>query len=106
MPSSYYPLAQKPLSIKQIQERVSRSHRPIPTSVRPFLSPPEYPKSFVRQDWGVYSVRRVGTAWNSTKSTEKEARQPLCIGRAQLIHADCFDWLEQQEDNSFQAVPD
>jgi hypothetical protein len=30
--------------------------------------------------------------------------KPISHGKAALIHADCFDWLERQEDSSFQAV--
>src|ERR1017187_6052739 len=98
-------LSSKPLSIKQIQERVSQVIGPTPTSsVRSYLRL-NTPKSFVRQDWGVYSVRRGATLGVQRSLLGKEAWQPpLYIGRAQLIHADCFDWLEQQVDNSFQAV--
>jgi len=36
---------------------------------------------------------------------DKDAWQsPVCIGNSQLFHADCFDWLEQQRNNSFHAV--
>jgi site-specific DNA-methyltransferase (adenine-specific) len=36
---------------------------------------------------------------------DKDAWQsPVRIGNSQLFHADCFDWLEQQENNSFHAV--
>jgi DNA modification methylase len=98
-------LSSKPLSIKQIQERVSQVIGPTPTSsVRSYLRL-NTPKSFVRQDWGVYSVRRGATLGVQRSLLGKEAWQaPLYIGSAQLIHADCFDWLEQQVDNSFQAV--
>src|SRR6266478_757446 len=98
-------LSSKPLSIKQIQERVSQVIGPTPTSsVRSYLRL-NTPKNFVRQDWGVYSVRRGVTLGVQRSLLNKEAWQPpLLIGRAQLIHADCFDWLEQRADNSFQAV--
>jgi DNA modification methylase len=98
-------LSSKPLSIKQIQERVSQVIGPTPTSsVRSYLRL-NTPKSFVRQDWGVYSVRRGATLGVQRSLLDKEAWQPPSyIGHTQLIHADCFDWLEQQADNSFQAV--
>jgi site-specific DNA-methyltransferase (adenine-specific) len=36
---------------------------------------------------------------------DKDAWQsPVRIGNSELFHADCFDWLEQQENNSFHAV--
>ncbi len=31
-------------------------------------------------------------------------RKPFQFGRATLVHADCFDWLERQNDNSIHAV--
>jgi site-specific DNA-methyltransferase (adenine-specific) len=31
-------------------------------------------------------------------------RKPFHFGRATLVHADCFDWLERQNDNSIHAV--
>ena len=31
-------------------------------------------------------------------------RDPVRIGMTTLYHADCFDWIEQQADNSFHAV--
>lgn len=34
----------------------------------------------------------------------RQWREPVCIGRAILYHADCFDWLGRQEDNTFHAV--
>jgi len=98
-------LSPKPLSIKQIQERVSRVIGLTPTSsVRSYLrlNTPHY---FVRQGLGVYSVRRDREQGIMSPLVGDEAWQPPeRIGRAQLFHADCFDWLERQEDNSFHAV--
>jgi site-specific DNA-methyltransferase (adenine-specific) len=98
-------LSPKPLSIKQIQERVSRVIGSTPTSsVRSYLrlNTPHY---FVRQGLGVYSVRRDKEQGIMSPLVGDEAWQPpQRIGRAQLFHADCFDWLERQEDNSFHAV--
>src|ERR1017187_1859942 len=98
-------LSSKPLSIKQIQERVSRVIGPTPTSsVRSYLRL-NTPKNFVRQDWGVYSDRRETTLGMQRNLLDKDAWQsPVRIGNSQLFHADCFDWLEQQENNSFHAV--
>jgi DNA modification methylase len=98
-------LSSKPLSIKQIQERVSRVIGSTPTSsVRSYLrlNTPHY---FVRQRLGVYSVRRDREQGIMSPLVGDEAwRPPQRIGHAQLFHADCFDWLEKQEDNSFHAV--
>lgn len=98
-------LSPKPLSIKQIQERVSRVIGSTPTSsVRSYLrlNTPHY---FVRQGLGVYSVRRDKEQRIMSPLVGDEAWcPPQRIGRAQLFHADCFDWLERQEDNGFHAV--
>src|SRR6266478_7249845 len=81
-------LSSKPLSIQQIQERVSRVIGPTPTSsVRSYLRL-NTPKSFVRQDWGVYSVRRGAALGVQRSLLSKETWQPpLRIGHVQLIHA-------------------
>ncbi len=97
-------VSSKPLSIRQIQERVSQLIGPTPTSsVRSYLrlNTPQY---FVRQELGVYSVhgeRGFGIQQPLVDDTWKPA---VRIGKAQLVHADCFDWLEKQENNSFHAV--
>ena len=98
-------LSPKPLSVRQIQERVSQVIGPTPTSsVRSYLRL-NTPQSFVREDRGVYSVRRVTPLGIQRASVEAETWQPPThFGNAQLFHADCFDWLEQQEANSFHAV--
>ena len=35
---------------------------------------------------------------------EKQWRKPVHFGHARLFHADCFDWMEQQENDSIHAV--
>lgn len=39
-----------------------------------------------------------------TRHALGRARQPVHIGRAVLYHADCFDWIGRQEDNTIHAV--
>jgi site-specific DNA-methyltransferase (adenine-specific) len=98
-------ISSKPLSIGQIQQRVSQVIGPTPTSsVRSYLrlNTPQY---FVRQGLGVYSVRRdTAPGVQRTLPGDETWQPPQRIGRAQLIHADCFDWLEKQADDSFHAV--
>jgi site-specific DNA-methyltransferase (adenine-specific) len=98
-------ISSKPLSIGQIQERVSQVIGPTPTSsVRSYLrlNTPQY---FVRQGLGVYSVQRDTALGVQRDLPGNETWQaPQRIGGAQLIHADCFDWLEKQADGSFHAV--
>ena len=51
------------------------------------------------------SVRRETTLGMQRNLLDKDAWQsPVRIGNSELFHADCFDWLEQQENNSFHAV--
>ena len=35
---------------------------------------------------------------------DRVQQEPIQFGKARLIHADCFDWLPQQKDNSIHAV--
>ena len=94
-----------PLSIKQIQERVSHIIGPTPTSsVRSYLRL-NTPKNFVRQERGIYFVRSGISSILTRAAADKEVWQPpVPVGNSVLVHADCFDWLEQQKDNSFHAV--
>jgi len=79
-------LTSKPLSVKQIENRVCQVIGPTPkSSVRSYLRL-NTPDIFIRQ----------GMA--------QEWQAPVSFGRATLHHADCFDWLEKQEDNSIHAV--
>src|SRR6266478_1370269 len=99
----------KPLSVNQIQKRVTQMIGPTPTSsVRSYLRL-NTPQSFVRQDRGVYTVRvETTTATSFVDATPRRAEllrlAPVKIGKAELLCDDCFDWLEQQLDNSFHAI--
>jgi site-specific DNA-methyltransferase (adenine-specific) len=83
-------LTSQSLSVRQIEDRVSKVIGPTPTSsVRSYLRL-NTPKMFVREERGVYQAR----IW----------KNPFYVGKAVLHHADCFDWIEEQEDNSIHAV--
>jgi len=93
------------LSIKEIEERVCRLIGPTPTSsVRSYLRL-NMPGLFLRETRGFYRTRQ-----NALSGIQKELiqiqtwREPFCIGQAKLFHADCFDWIEKQKDNSIHAV--
>jgi DNA modification methylase len=98
-------LTSRPLSVKEIERRVCQVIGPTPTSsVRSYLrlKTPEY---FVRESRGLYTVLgRSSVGIQSDLLENQEWRKPFCFERAQLFHADCFDWLEQQDNNSFHAV--
>ena len=65
----------------------------------------QHPNVFVREERGLYRLRD-----NSTGGIQREFSQaqnwhePFSFGKATLIHADCFDWIEKQAPNSFHAV--
>jgi hypothetical protein len=95
----------EPLSVKQIEERVGKVIGPAPkSSVRSYLRL-NTPDLFVREDRGVYRVVRghFGGVQREFKQAV-EWEQPFIFGRANLVHSDCFDWLESREDNSIHAV--
>ncbi len=98
-------LSSRALSVKEIEERVTQFLGPTPTSsVRSYLRL-NTPDLFVREDRGLYSVRkRTASVGQQTLVQLQEWRHPVHIGSATLFHADCFDWIEQQSDKSIQAV--
>jgi site-specific DNA-methyltransferase (adenine-specific) len=98
-------LSSEPLSAKRIEERVSKVIGPTPTSsVRSYLRL-NTPALFVREERGVYRVRAGVYGGVQREFTEaKKWEEPLVIGKATLLHADCFDWLEGRDDNSIHAV--
>jgi site-specific DNA-methyltransferase (adenine-specific) len=95
----------QPLSVKDIETRVQEIIGPAPnSSVRSYLRL-NTPDLFVREERGVYRVRHNGSSPTQRKFHQIEnLKKPFSFGKATLIHADCFDWLEQQEDNGFEAV--
>jgi hypothetical protein len=98
-------LTSRPLSVKEIENRVCLMIGPTPTSsVRSYLRL-NTPDLFVRETRGVYTVGSLpsrGTQRDLFKA--QEWREPVKFGRATIFHADCFDWIEQQQDNSIHAV--
>ena len=98
-------LTSRPLSVKEIEQRVSRVIGPTPTSsVRSYLRL-NTPECFVRESRGLYVVQeRAYGGVQRELLDERDWREPVRFERATLFHADCFDWLEQQADNSFHAV--
>jgi len=98
-------LSSRSLSVKEIEERVSQTLGPTPTSsVRSYLRL-NTPDLFVRESRGRYSTRRKATGELQRNFTALQKWQdPRRFGPAILYHADCFDWIEQQPDNSIHAV--
>jgi DNA modification methylase len=98
-------LTSEALSVKQIEDRVSKVIGPTPTSsVRSYLRL-NSPNLFIREDRGVYrAAREYFGGMQREISQVMEWKEPVTFGRARLIHSDCFDWLESQEDHSIHAV--
>lgn len=95
----------KALPVKEIEQGVSRVLGSAPaSSVRSYLRL-NTPDVFVRETRGVYRLQlQYLPRPRSRPASASSLRKPFCCGRARLFHADCFDWLEQQSDESFHAV--
>lgn len=98
-------LTSKTLSVKEIEERVTQVIGPTPkSSVRSYLRL-NTPDMFVREERGFYAVRSaVGMGIQRKFPVAQECVSPVSFGKSILHNADCFDWVEQQPDNSFHAV--
>ncbi len=98
-------LSSKPLSVKEIGDRVCQVIGPTPTSsVRSYLRL-NTPDLFVRETRGLYQVRQLDIPGMEPPAALPPAWRPaVAIGRARLFHADCFDWLEERPENSIHAV--
>jgi len=98
-------LSSRPLSVKEIEQRVSSVIGSAPTSsVRSYLRL-NTPELFVRECRGLYTINRQALSGiQKNFFDETEWRDPFRFNHAILYHADCFDWLERQEENSIHAV--
>ncbi len=98
-------LTSEALSVKQIEDRVNKVMGPTPaSSIRSYLLL-NTPALFVREDRGIYRVRSEYSGGMQREfSLLSNWAQPVAIGNATLFHADCFDWIDKQEENSIHAV--
>jgi DNA modification methylase len=98
-------LTSRSLSVKEIEDRVSEMIGPTPnSSVRSYLRL-NTPDMFVRETRGMYTVQRAAGGGVQKKLFEMQLwREPARFGKSTIFHADCFDWIEQQEDNTIHAV--
>lgn len=94
-----------PLSIKEIEAGVERAIGQTPaSSVRSYLRL-NTPKLFVRESRGVYRARKTeAVPVQGELPGIQHWQQPFATGKAQLFHAECFDWLEAQRNHRFHAV--
>jgi DNA modification methylase len=98
-------LAPEPLSVKELEERVCQIVGPTPSSsVRSYLRL-NTPAVFVREERGIYRLRDNGLSGIQREFSQAQNwHEPFNFGKTTLIHADCFDWIEKQEPNTFHAV--
>ncbi len=98
-------LTSKHLSVKEIEGRVTQVVGPTrASSVRSYLRL-NTPTRFIREERGVYALRSAASLGTQRElRLEREWSPPFSFGAATLYHADCFDWLGQQDDNSIHAV--
>jgi len=98
-------LTSEALSVKQIEDRVRKVMGPTPaSSIRSYLLL-NTPALFVRETRGIYRVKPEYFGGIQREfSLSSNWAQPVRIGNAALFHADSFDWIEKQEDNSIHAV--
>lgn len=98
-------LTSKPLSVKEIENRVQQIAGPTPpSSIRSYLRL-NTPDMFIRDGRGVYGLRTLDARGLQQEFAHiQQWEAPFHYGKSTMIHADCFDWIESQEPNSFHAV--
>jgi DNA modification methylase len=95
----------KGLTVGEIEKRVEAVMGKTPSSsIRSYLRL-NTPETFVREDRGRYRVRSLnGFGVQRDLLSSSMWSESRSFGKSTLIHADCFDWLEQAEHNSIHAV--
>lgn len=98
-------LTSEALSVKEIESRVQHVIGPTPlSSIRSYLRL-NTPDVFTREERGIYRLRTsANVGLQRELATEQSWKTPYKTGRATLVHADCFDWIESQPLNSLHAV--
>ncbi len=94
----------RPLSVKEIERRVDNLIGPTPSSsIRSYLRL-HTEDLFARHARGAYTLTGAGELTIGEPDDEMVWMDPVAIGRSKLIHDDCFDWLEHQDNCSIHAV--
>ena len=98
-------LTSEALSVQQIEARVTRVMGSTPeSSVRSYLRL-NTPDLFCREKRGVYRLRQgYAGGWQRPLTSTETWNEPFHYGRATLVHADCFDWLDRRGDETIHAV--
>lgn len=95
----YLSATEKDATLAEIREAISRKLGDVsPSSVRSYLNL-NVPETFERLGRGRYRLKK------KFRSNPAEVKFLAVIeGKAQLVPADCFDWLAQREPSSIHAV--
>ncbi len=101
-------LSSRALSVKEIEDRVCQSIGPTPlSSVRSYLGL-NTPETFVREARGLYRLSAAQTLAGQLDLPELTAMRawlpPFSVGRARLLHANCFDAIDGLDPLSVHAV--
>ncbi len=97
-------LTSRALSVEEIAERVCRVIGPTPpSSIRSYLRL-NTPDLFAREGRGLYALGADNGPVRVESEGGKEWLPPKRMGRATIVHADCFDWLQEQPEQSLHAV--
>ena len=94
------------MSVQEIAARVEAAIGPTPaSSIRSYLRL-NTPSLFVRERRGVYRAKqKYSESLRQKYFAELERKeQPVAMGAAELVHDDCFSWLEARGSNSIHAV--
>jgi len=95
----------KPLSVKQIEDAVTRIIGPAPpSSVRSYLAL-NTPDLFIRESRGFYMLRDNRSIEPFQESEgDRIWLEPVKVGQSTIFHSDCFEWIKQQDETSIHAV--
>ena len=93
------------MSAKQIAERVAKVNGHTPeSSIRSYLRL-NTPDVFVRERRGVYRLNAgSGSYWQYPLAKGGLWQEPFRFRNTTLVHGDCFNWLDTQDDSSIHAV--
>jgi site-specific DNA-methyltransferase (adenine-specific) len=92
------------MPVKEIEDGVRQLIGSTPSSsVRSYLRL-NTPELFVSEERGHYGLKHFNGAAQREFRPLVELREPFRTGNTELFNADCFDWLEQREDQSIHAV--
>lgn len=91
-------------SIEEILTAVSSQLGEVPpSSIRSYLNL-NTPKTFERTGRGRYKLNANGHMSALETCRNKPVAEHKTIGKGVVYHADCFDWLEDQPENSIEAI--